>query len=202
MSALPKTHLTPEEYLEMEDDAQERSEFHDGEVFAMAGESEAHSLLCARLTTFFTLRLLGRACAAYAPNMKVWIERDRRFFYPDLAALCGPAQFRDERRNALTNPAFIAEVLSPSTEAFDRGAKFHHYLTLPSLREYVLVSQWEVAVERYERCPDGVWRYEHLAGPQAVLRSAALGCEIPLGELYAGIELAQRQPPRKRPEER
>ncbi len=170
-----------------------KSEFHDGEVFALSGGSDAHSRLALNLGAELYVRR-NRSCPLYNSDMKVWIEDSRRFLYPDLSGLCGQPQFRDAKRDVLLNPTFVVEVLSPSTEAYDRGRKMRYYFSLPSLQEYFLVAQDEVRVERFSRLPDGNWKIEAFAGMDAVLPITSLGIDLPLRAFYEGVELSEPPP--------
>src|SRR5260221_5337410 len=172
--------LTPEEYLALERNAETKHEYHDGGIVAMAGWTGPHSLLAVRLGSELMQRLKGRACFVFNSDMKVWIHTERHYFYPDLSGLCGQPQFHDERRDVMTNPTFIVEVLSPKTEGYDRGKKLARYMALPSIVEIALVSQEAVRVDKYTRGPDGIWRFEGLAGFDAVVRFESLNCEFPL----------------------
>lgn len=193
MTVAPKEKLTPEEYLAWEREAEVKSEFHDGEVFAMSGGSDAHSILAFNFGGELYARK-RRNCPVYNFDMKVWINDHRRFLYPDLSGLCGQAQFRDPKRDVLLNPTFVVEVLSPSTEAYDRGRKMRFYFSLPSLQEYILVAQDEVRVEKFSRLPDGNWKMEAFVGMDAILPLTSLQIELPLKAFYEGVELSTPPP--------
>jgi Uma2 family endonuclease len=121
--------------------------------------------------------------------MKVWVESTRRFLYPDLSGLCGQPQYRDAVGDVLLNPTFVIEVLSPKTEAYDRGKKLALYMAQPGIQEILLVSQEEIRVEKYSREADGIWRFQSFAGPEARLRLDSVDCEVPLRDFYDGVEL-------------
>src|ERR1017187_5873973 len=159
MSTLPKTYLTPEQYLEIERKAEFKSEYYQGEMFAMAGARWAHNLILLNLASELRQQLRSRPCSVTSSDMRVRVNAKGLYTYPDVVVVCGEPQFLDERRDTLLNPTLIVEVLSESTEQYDRGRKFEHYRPLESLAEYLLVSSERVSVERYTRQPDGSWNY-------------------------------------------
>jgi Uma2 family endonuclease len=188
MSTQAKSLLTPAEYLAIERKAEFRSEYHQGEMFAMAGGTEAHTMLIDNLIIQLGPELRGGPCRAYSNNMRVQVSAGGVYMYPDVVVGCGERQFLDERRDTLLNPTLILEVLSESTEAYDRGKKFGHYRTLESLQEYVLVSSDRVQVECYRRQPGGQWLLTAANNLQDTIHLASVDCEIPLAEIYEGIE--------------
>ncbi len=190
MSSTATPLLSPKDYLAFERTQETKHEYHDGEIVAMAGGTAPHSLLAMRLGSELTQRLKGGSCLVFNSDMKVWIEEVRRFLYPDLSGLCGQPQYHDSGRDVLVNPALVVEVLSPKSEAYDRGRKLALYMALPAIREIALVSQEEVRVEKYTRASDGIWRFEAYAGADAVARFESLGCDVPLRDFYQGVELA------------
>jgi Uma2 family endonuclease len=170
----------------MERAAETKSEYDDGVVYAMAGAGERHNL-----TVFGLLRSLGNrlpsTCRGYPSDMKVRIWRPTRYFYPDASVVCGQSQFDDNERDVLLNPLIVFEVLSETTERYDRGRKFNAYLTLESLQEYVLVWTDEYLVEYFRR--DGEqWLYSKVEGLDAVLPLPAANCQLPLREIYYQVE--------------
>jgi Uma2 family endonuclease len=174
------------EYLERERVAVEKSEYVDGEVYGMAGASIEHNLIGMNLGREISSALKDRPCLVLGSEMKVWMAAANTFAYPDLSGLCGRPEFHDERRDVYTNPAFIIEILSDSTETYDRGGKFHRYQTLPSLREYVLVSQHTIAVDVYRRHEAG-WLYQSLQSLDDTLRLDSVDAAPPLAEIYRGV---------------
>src|SRR5438045_3140164 len=147
MSLQPKTYLTPDRYLAIEREADYKSEYFGGEMFMMAGASEQHNLITTNVVREFSTQLKGRPCKAYANDMRVKVAPTGLFTYPDVVVACGDIHFDDEQKDTLTNPTVIIEVLSKSTEAYDRGEKFVHYRRLDSLQEYLLVSQDQYRIE-------------------------------------------------------
>lgn len=198
MSTQPKPFLTPEQYLEAEREAEFKSEYLDGEIFAMAGASREHNLLSAALTVVLGTQLGSRPCEQYASDMRVRVTPRGLYTYPDIVVVCGQPQFLDDRADTLLNPTFLAEVLSPSTEAYDRGKKFEHYRKLESLREYLLVAQERVQADLYTRQPDGRWLLTEAGSLEDTLSVASIGCQIPMAALYAKLP-ATHSPPRTAP---
>jgi len=186
-AALTKRY-TPGEYLALERKAAFKSEYHDGFITAMAGTSRQHNLIALNLGGEIRSQLKDRPCEAYVSDMRVYIDRTGLYTYPDVVAVCGEPQFLDNEVDTLLNPTMIVEVLSPTTEDYDRGTKFLHYRRLPSLREYVLVSQDKVLVERFTRQGDD-WLLTELTQIDDTLRLASIACELPLREIYAKVKL-------------
>lgn len=192
MSALPKAKLiyTPEEYLEFERSSDERHEFWDGYLFQMAGESLSHSRICVNLTRETSFGLLGKSCEALSPNMKVRTSTASLFSYPDLTIVCGEPQFHDRKKDVVINPRMIFEVLSPSTERYDRGKKFQRYkLGNETLADYILIAQETVLVEHFHKDRNGKWIYENYSELNDVLRLAEIEIEISLEKLYDRVKL-------------
>jgi len=188
--SLPRTlsYFSPEEYLAFERGTDARHEYLDGHVYAMAGESIEHSRLCVNVAGELRARLKGCPCEVLSPNMKVVTSPSGLFSYPDVVVICGEPQFYDERRDILTNPTVVFEVLSPSTEAYDHGEKFLRYRTqIETLREYVLVSQHRPLVEHYVRQPDGTWSYSSAGDLSGAIDLTSIDCRLPLSEIYDRI---------------
>jgi Uma2 family endonuclease len=184
MSALPTTRLSPAEYLRQERLAEFRSEYHRGQIFAMSGTSRNHNRIVTNLSTSLDLQLRERPCNVYANELRVSVRGGDHYVYPDLVVTCGQEQFEDDQFDTLSNPLVIIEVLSPSTEAYDRGKKFLLYQAIPSLREYVLVSQASRGVEVYRRQPDGPWLYESWPASPHPLVLQSIDCTLTLDEVY------------------
>lgn len=186
MQPAERTLVTDEEYLERERRAEVKSELHDGEVVAMAGGSPRHNALSLNVGAALRQRFRERraSCVAFSSDQRIHIEATGLYTYADVSVACSGARFHPKHRDTLINPKLIVEVLSKSTEAYDRGAKFAHYQTIPSLTEYVLVSQYERRIEHFHLLETGQWLLTVLKGDEARLLLPALGCEIPLGEIY------------------
>jgi Uma2 family endonuclease len=186
----PSRHLTEAEYLEIERAAEFKSEFFEGEMFAMAGGTPRHSLLGTNVAVEFANRLRAKPCVPYNADLRIKIEATGLLTYPDLSVICGPLQFAGGTDDTVVNPTVLVEVLSDSTEAYDRGKKFEHYRQIPTLQEYLLVSQTEPRIEQFIRQPDGHWLLHEAAGLEASLELPALGISISLGEVFARVTFA------------
>lgn len=181
--------LTPAQYLDGERNGQQRHEYWQGEVFALAGASRTHNRITVNLVAMLKTRLSGTRCGLYSSDMRVKVRQTGLYTYPDLAVVCGQELFEDTELDTLLNPTVIVEVLSPSTEAYDRGAKFMHYRQLPSLREYLLVAQDRPAVDHFVRQADGNWLLVPCHGHAATVELASLACSLPLAEIYDQVGL-------------
>jgi Uma2 family endonuclease len=190
--------FTPEEYLRAERDSQQKHEYYHGEVFAMAEGTPDHSLAIANVTRELGNRLKGGPCRVYESNLRVRIPRTTLYTYPDVTFICGERQFDplDANKETVLNPAVVVEVLSPTTESWDRGGKFQNYREVDSLREYVLVSWDKALVETFLRQSDGTWVMNPTAGRDAIAPLKSLGIELPLAEIYDGVELPAQSPGR------
>jgi Uma2 family endonuclease len=189
MALQPKPHLSFDEWLEGERASLEgRSEYVAGEVFAMTGASVEHNAIVGNILGQLWTQMKGRPCYVYANDLKVRIRTADAGKYPDLIALCGEHEFQDGQRDVLLNPSLICEVLSDSTEAYDRGNKFAIYRQIPSLRGYLLVSQHRVPVELYSRGDDGRWTLSDYFAFTDSVPLASVGCTLALPEVYDKVE--------------
>ena len=189
MSVHHKPLLTPEEYLAIERRAETKSEYFGGEIFLLAGASERHNLIVANLVGEFRSQLKKRSCKVYPSDMRVKIQATGLHTYPDVVVVCGEPKFEDDHKDTLLNPTLIVEVLSDSTEAYDRGKKFDHFRTVDSLSDYLLVAQDHPKVEYYTRQPNGKWLLSVFNNLQEVIELAEVACELPLNEIYDKVEL-------------
>lgn len=185
----PKTRLTPAEYLARERLAETRSEYLDGETFAMAGASARHIRICAALTASLWNQLIDRPCDVLPIDMRVKISATGLYTYPDIAVVCGSPEFEDAEVDTLINPTVLIEVLSPSTADYDLGAKFGHYRTLPSLREVLYLAQDRVQVLHYVRQNDGTWILSETRDPAASVHLPSIEVELKLAQIYVKVEL-------------
>jgi Uma2 family endonuclease len=189
MASERKPQYTPDEYLALERAAEFKSEYLDGYIVAMVGASEAHNLITTNVTAELRTQLRERDCRVYASDMRVDLRERNLFAYPDVVVICGQPQFPDARRDNLRNPMVIVEVLSPSTEGYDRGIKFIKYRRIESLQEYVLISQDEARIERFVRQVGGDWLMSEAAGISSAIKLTTIGCELKLSEVYDKVEL-------------
>ncbi len=188
MSTQPKTRLTAEQYLEIERQAEFKSEFYDGEMFAMAGAREVHNRLVWNLIGQLGPQLRSDGRRGYPSDMRVRTAIGL-FTYPDVAVVCGEPQFLDERRDTLLNPTLIIEVFSPSTEAYDRGRKFEHYRSIDALSEYVLVASDRMHIDLYTRRPGGQWLLTSASGPEETIELKSAGCRLAVADLYENVDI-------------
>ncbi|HYN78707.1 MAG TPA: Uma2 family endonuclease [Lamprocystis sp. (in: g-proteobacteria)] len=190
MSMQPKPQVTFEDWLAGERAAIEcRSEFIGGEIYAMTGASAAHNGIVRNISGELWTQMKGRPCQVYANDMKVRIRTADAGTYPDLVAFCTEHEFQDGRRDLLLNPSLIVEVLSDSTEAYDRGGKFALYRQIPSLREYLLVSQHRVQVDLYTRGGDNRWTLRDFSALTDSVNLTSVDCTLALAEVYDKVEL-------------
>ena len=188
-AALQSSRYSAEEYLAIERLAQTKSEYHDGRILAMAGGTGPHSQVAVKIAGALDRATASRGCHIFNSDMKLRIRENNRVCYSDVSGLCGRPEYLDDTRDVLLNPSFIIEVLSKSTEAFDRGRKLALCMALPSVVEIALLSVVEIRVDKYTRQPGGIWRFDGYSGPESQVPFTSLGCEISLQEVYAGVEL-------------
>lgn len=190
------SHRTIEEYLDFERQAEERHEYLDGEIRTMAGESVEHSAICFNLATIVGAQLRGKKCRGFSPNMKVRsghpIKQSRTpkglFSYPDMMIVCGEPKFHDEHADLIIYPSVIFEVLSASTESFDRGGKFWRYRSqIETLTDYVLISQTMPLVEPFHRQANDEWILTSINGASSVFSLTSIKCDLPLSEIYENV---------------
>jgi len=179
--------LTPQEYLAIERAAKEKSEYYNGYVFARAGASRSHDRATGDVFGLLWTQLRGGACEVFSSDMRVKIEATNTYVYPDVTVACGELSFEDANVDILLNPTLIVEVLSPSTEAHDRGDKFAHYQSIPSLKEYVLVAQDRPRIEHYVRRENGHWDYSEVRGLDGVIHLPSIDCNLLLADVYARV---------------
>ena len=187
MSSQHKLLITPEEYLAAERKAETKSEYFGGEVFAMVGASKRHNLIAANIIRVFGNQLVDRPCNVYPSDMRVKVSATGKYTYPDVVVACEPEQFDDAENDTLLNPVVIVEVLSASTEAYDRGKKFEGYQQIESLTEYILVAQEPYRIEQYVRQSDKEWRYSEYHTAEDVVKISVISCELALKDVYAKV---------------
>lgn len=186
MATDPKQRLTIQEYLILERNSETKSDYLDGETFAMTGASRKHNLISVNVLAALHAQLAGSPCEVYASDMRVRTPSDL-LTYPDVVAVCGEPRFNDNEFDTLLNPILVVEVLSPSTETDDRLTKLDHYRTIPSLAEVVLVAQDRPRVEHWLRQEDGRWLIEELADLGRGLDLPAIRCRLPLEAIYRRV---------------
>jgi Uma2 family endonuclease len=184
MASLPDATLTEEQYLRIEREAETRSEFRDGRMVALASGSVNHALLSARIGALLYHQVPPR-CRVFSCDLRVKVAASGLYTYADCTVICGKPQTFSDQKDVVTNPLLIVEVLSPSTEGYDRGKKFESYRTIESFREYLLIHQDRRHVEHYSKQDDPSWVLREHSGADATVAIARLGVQISLGELYA-----------------
>jgi Uma2 family endonuclease len=187
MATEPKTFLTPEEYLEHERKAEYKSEYYQGEMFAMAGASPRHADIITNIIGLYWQQLRGRPCRATANDVRLRIPATGLYTYPDVMVICGDRELADDQKDTVLNPTVIVEVLSDSTRDYDRGQKFEEYRTLSSLAEYLTVAQHTPHVERWRRQPDNGWLLTEFRDLTHTVELTSIGCVLPLSEIYDRI---------------
>ena len=187
MSAQPVGRITPEQYLEAERKAEFKHEYFDGEVFEMSGGTYSHAIILTNLACELHQALRDRSYGVIPKDLRIRVGSGRLYTYPDVLIVCGEPKFADDQKDTLLNPTLIAEVLSISTEAHDRGLKFAQYRTIESLQEYVLVSQHEPRVEKFCRQSADNWLMTECVGLNGTCRFESVNCEIPLSKIYYNV---------------
>lgn len=204
MSAQPKHFLTPEEYLAIERESEERHEYLDGEMFLMSGGTEQHALISANVLGELHGQMKRTDCRVYSSDFRVFIPRTGLYTYPDAVIVCGETVLVDDgHRDTLLNPTLIVEVLSSSTESYDRGGKFAHYQSIESLIEYVLISQTQPRIECFmkdENASDK-WIYHRADSLDATIELASINGRLALADVFANVdfERARSKAERSRP---
>lgn len=185
--------IDPAEYLRRERVAEFRSEYFAGEVFAMAGGSFRQSLIKANVVRELGNSLKGRPCMACDSDLRVKVSATGLYTYPDASVICEPIEFDDDQRDTVLNPVLLVEVLSSSTEAYDRGKKFEHYRRISSFRDYLLISQDAPHVEHFHRNDDETWTLTDVNGIDAILELTSLGVRLHLREIYDKVNFAEAE---------
>ncbi|HEX8458447.1 MAG TPA: Uma2 family endonuclease [Pyrinomonadaceae bacterium] len=190
MSYQRKTLLTPQEYLAIERKSEIKHEYVAGEMFAMVGAGKRHNLITANIIRVLGNQLLDRPCNVYPSDMRVKVSRTGKYTYPDVVVACAEEAFDDTENDTLLNPVVIVEVLSESTEAYDRGKKFEQYQNIESLTEYLLVAQDSQRIEQYVRQRNREWRYSEYHELEDVVEINVIGCVLAVKDVYAKVELS------------
>ena len=189
MSLQPKTFLTPEEYLAIERKAECKSEYFNGEMFAMSGASPSHVLIVSNIVAELRGQLKQKPCRVYSADLRVRVSPTGLYTYPDVVVVCGQPKFADDQKDTLINPTLIVEVLSDSTQDYDRGRKFEHYRSLSSFSEYLLIAQDRCHVEHFVRQADNRWLLSETNKIEDILHLSSVDCNLALTEVYDKVEL-------------
>ena len=195
MSTQPVPNPTAAEYLAFERESEERHEFVNGEVRPMSGASRNHNRITASIGLVLGNSLKDKPCEYFLTDMRVKISANGRYTYPDVSVVCGGAEFEDSHVDTVLNPNVVVEVLSKSTVEYDRGDKFTSYRNLPSLREYLLVSQYSPYVEHFVKLDDGAWRFNPTEGLDGEIRLVTVDVRLPLKDIYdkVGFETPEQE---------
>ena len=181
-------YMSPEEYLALEEAAEFKSEYYQGEIFNMAGASISHNRIAMNLSSEINIVLKNTKCQVFMSDMRIWISSKEFFTYPDILVVCNIPEFYSNRNDTITNPLIIIEVLSKSTENYDRGNKFLFYRSIPTFQEYILIDQYSVHIEHFYIGVDGNWilkEYDHL---NDILKFTKIDFQIPLKDIYSQVE--------------
>lgn len=181
---------TPEEYLALEETAEFRSEYHDGEITPMTGGSISHNRIVRNLIAFLTFALRSKTFEPFTSDLRLWIPRYRRFTYPDVFVIQGDPIFYNNHTDTVTNPVLVVEVLSKSTQDYDRTDKFRYYRSIAELQEYVLINQYEVQIEQFTKTPEGLWLLRDYEADSEVLQLASVDLAMRMTDLYEGVDFS------------
>jgi len=190
MASHPKTRYTPEEYLALERSGETKHEYFNGEIFAMSGASKQHVLIVTNLVVELGTQLKRGPSGVYSTDLRVKVAPTGLYTYPDVIVLCEEAQFSDEQKDSLLNPALIIEVLSESTKDYDRGGKFEQYRTIESFVEYLLIAQDRPHVEHYTSQGDGSWVLHETNSLEDTIQLKSVPCSLALSEIYNKIDFS------------
>lgn len=183
-----KKYISPEDYLKSEREAETKSEYYDGEVFAMSGASLKHNIITTNILGSLFNKLKNTPCRPFGSDMRVNVSDNGLFTYPDISVVCGEMEFYDNETDTLLNPVVIFEVLSKSTHNYDRGGKFKLYRDVRSLKEYILVAQDSINVEHYQKQPDGKWLLNEIRILESELAIDSIECKLNISDIYSGIK--------------
>ncbi len=190
MTAQPKPQITEAEYLERERVSPGKHEYYAGQIFALAGASEAHNLIASNVHASLYAQLRGRGCRIYPSDMRIKVLKTGLYTYPDLSIVCGKPEFTHmAKRDTLINPTLIIEILSPSTERYDRGVKSQNYRTIEALKEYILIAQDIYHIEQYTRHEPNKWLLTEAVGLEAALTLSSIESVLALADAYELVEL-------------
>jgi Uma2 family endonuclease len=194
MTAQPKRSFTEAEYLAFEQASEHKHEYYQGAIYAMTGGTEFHTLLAGNTYAALHAQLRRRECRVYTSDQRIKVIATGLHTYPDVTVVCGAPQFVEASRLTLINPTLIVEVLSPSTERYDRGMKFRHYRMIPSLHDYLLIAQDDQRIEHYSRQDSAIWQLYEAVGMATQITLRSIGCVLALADVYEKVELEPNKP--------
>ncbi|MBF0202839.1 MAG: Uma2 family endonuclease [Desulfamplus sp.] len=186
-----KTGITPEEYLALERESEIKNEYFGGEIFAMAGASSEHNKISTNIVRVLGNQLLEKPCNIFSSDMKVKMKEIKKYTYPDIVVVCGNEEYDDENNDILLNPIMIIEILSDSTEAYDRGDKFSHYQLIGTFSEYILISQYFPKVEKFLRQKNNTWIYSKYEKLEDIVSIESIKCELPMSDVYRKVNYSE-----------
>ncbi|HLO50962.1 MAG TPA: Uma2 family endonuclease [Kamptonema sp.] len=184
---IKKHYYTPEEYLELEEVAESKSEYRDGEIVPMTGGTTNHNKIAGNFYVNFKVAFRGQNYEIFMNDVRLWINRDRIYTYPDIMIIEGEPVYEGSGTTMVTNPLLIVEVLSKSTKDYDRGDKFQYYRSIPTLKEYITIDQYKFHVEQFAKNPEGKWVLSEYEATDAVLALSSIDFQIQVSEIYQGV---------------
>jgi Uma2 family endonuclease len=193
MQVTQQRYYSPEEYLKLEETAESRSEYRDGEIIPMTGGTPNHNQIALNFSAAIKAALRGQPYRVFMTDLRLWIPQRKIYTYPDVMIASHPIELLEGRKDTITNPLIIAETLSKSTESYDRGKKFEHYRTLPSFQEYILIDQYRIHVEQFSKTESGKWLFSEYDGEAAVLSLTSVQFQISLPDIYEDIEFEMEE---------
>lgn len=186
-------YYSPEEYLELETAAEYKSEYYEGQITPMPGGTPNHNKIAGNFYAALNFAFKGQSYQVFMSDLRLWIPQTRLFTYPDVMVVSGELEYAEGRRDTITNPVAIAEVLSDSTEDYERGKKFKLYRSIPSLREYILIAQSEMQVEQFSKTDNNKWILSEYEGENAILTLTSLSFQIALPDIYDKVEFESEE---------
>ncbi|MGD2183916.1 Uma2 family endonuclease [Lusitaniella coriacea] len=186
-------YYTPDEYLALEESAEYKSEYHDGQIIPMTGGTINHNRLALNMSIALRLGLKGKEYDVFIGDVKLWIPEVRRYTYPDVMVIASQPEFHDNRKDTITNPQVIIEVLSKSTRNYDRGDKFDYYKTLPTFQEYILIEQSQVKIAQYFKTDTKRWSYREYDEEDTALSFNGFELEVPLMDIYEKVDFTEEE---------
>jgi len=194
MIAQPKQYSTEQEYIQFERASIGKHEYFDGQIYAMTGASRIHNLIAGNTLAMLHRQLRKKPCEIFPSDMRVKVTRTGLYTYPDLVIICGKPEFTDDTLDTLINPLVLIEILSPSTERYDRGMKFQNYRTIETLQDYILIAQDQYHVEHYSRQDTGQWLFQEAIGRESALTIRSIECTLTLGDVYEKVAITPEHP--------
>ena len=199
MLAREQKYYTPEEYLALEEAAEYRSEYYQGEIFAMSGSSANHNRIARNLVIALESAFENKPCESFINDMRLLVKKNGLYTYPNVMVVCGQIKFVEGRTDTVTNPVVVIEILSESTQDYDRGSKFMLYRGLETLQEYILIDQTKIYVEQFRRLEDGRWILDNLDQTDDLLRIESIDFKISLQQIYRNVDWEEVQTSTSKP---